>query len=150
MKNRDYRLLSNQFSKKTFSLDLRRKKNLFSIDDKKSRTDLGNNNRERQTKINAVQTWFPRLIMIKVVSSIYIVAKVRPKPSLKIRTASAIFWNYLGIFRDHGLNHISFRNKTFLFFKMESWNFQHLFDFWFQLIQFLLSWVIKGWWRRFG
>ena len=42
--------------KKTFSLDLWRKKKVFSTDDKKSRTDLGNNNRERQTKINAVQT----------------------------------------------------------------------------------------------
>ena len=28
---------------------------------------------------------------------------VKPKPSLKIKTASAIFWNYLGIFRDYGL-----------------------------------------------
>ena len=26
---------------------------------------------------------------------------VKPKPSLKIKTA--IFWNYLGIFRDYGL-----------------------------------------------
>ena len=29
---------------------------------------------------------------------------------------------------DYGLNHISFRNKTFLLFKIESWNFQHLFE----------------------
>ena len=43
-----------------------------------------------------------------------------PKPSLKIRTASAIFWIYLGIFRDYGLKDIIFRNKTFLFFKIES------------------------------
>ena len=42
------------------------------------------------------------------------------KPSLKIRTASAIFWIYLGIFRDNGLKNICFRNKTFLFFKIES------------------------------
>ena len=36
-----------------------------------------------------------------------------PKPSLKIGTAKrAICWNYLGLFRDYGLNHI--RNKTFL------------------------------------
>ena len=45
-----------------------------------------------------------------------------PKPSLKIRTASAIFWNYLGIFRDYGLKNIFFRNKTFLFFKIESFS----------------------------
>ena len=31
-----------------------------------------------------------------------------PKTSLKIRTASAIFWNYPGIFRDYGLKHIFF------------------------------------------
>ena len=31
---------------------------------------------------------------------------VVPKPSLKIRTASAICWNYLGLFRDYGLDHI--------------------------------------------
>ena len=28
----------------------------------------------------------------------------------------------------HGTLHIFFRNKTFLFVKIESWNFQHLFD----------------------
>ena len=61
--------------------------------------------------------------LLKHPSSTYI-----PKPSLKIRTASAICWKYLGIFRDYGLNHIVFRNKTFLFFKIESWNFQHLFE----------------------
>ena len=49
-------------------------------------------------------------------------------PSLKIRTASAIFWNYLGMFRDYGLKIIFYRNKTFLFFKIESWNFQKLFE----------------------
>ena len=42
---------------------------------------------------------------------------VAPKPSLKIRTASAIFWNYLGIFRDYGLKYIFFRNKTFFVFQ---------------------------------
>ena len=50
------------------------------------------------------------------------------KPPLKIGTANAICWNSLGLFRDYGLNHIFFRNKTFLFFKIESWNFQHLFE----------------------
>ena len=50
------------------------------------------------------------------------------KPSLNIRTASAIFWIYLGIFRDSGLKNIFLRNKTFLFIKIESWNFQHLFE----------------------
>ena len=50
------------------------------------------------------------------------------KPSLKIRTASAICWNYLGLFRDYGLDHIFFRNETFLFFKIDNWNFLHLFE----------------------
>jgi hypothetical protein len=50
------------------------------------------------------------------------------KPSLKIRTANTICWNSLGLFRDYGLNYIFFRNKTFLLFKIESWNFQHLFE----------------------
>jgi hypothetical protein len=45
--------------------------------------------------------------------------KVWPKLSLKIKTASAIFWIYLGILRDYGLKNIFFRNKTFLFFKIE-------------------------------
>ena len=31
------------------------------------------------------------------------------------------------MFRDYGQKNIFFRNKTFLFFKIESWNFQHLF-----------------------
>ena len=50
------------------------------------------------------------------------------KPSLKIRTASAIFWIYLSIFKNYGLNYFFFRNKTFLFFKIENWNFQNLFE----------------------
>ena len=53
----------------------------------------------------------------------------KAKPSLKIRTASAIFKIYLGIFREYSLTKIYiFRNKTFLFFKIESWNFQYLFE----------------------
>ena len=32
------------------------------------------------------------------------------------------------MFRDYGLKNTFFRNKTFLFFKIESWNFQHLFE----------------------
>ena len=51
-----------------------------------------------------------------------------PKPSLKIRTANAIFCICLGIFRECGLKNIFFRNETFLFFKIASWNFQHLFE----------------------
>jgi hypothetical protein len=31
-----------------------------------------------------------------------------------------ICWNSLGLFRDYSLNHIFFRNKTFLFFKIEN------------------------------
>ena len=42
------------------------------------------------------------------------------KPSLKIGTGSAIFWIYLGIFRDYGLKIISLGIKLFLFFKIES------------------------------
>ena len=49
----------------------------------------------------------------------------KAKPSLKIRTANTIFWISLGIYRDHGLKK---RNKTFLFFKIESWNFQVQFE----------------------
>ena len=48
----------------------------------------------------------------------------KAKPSLKIGTANAICWNSLGLFRNYSLNHIFFRNKTFLFFKIEHWNFQ--------------------------
>ena len=46
----------------------------------------------------------------------------KPKLSLKIGTANAICWNSLGLFRDYSLNHIFFRNKTFLFFNI---GFQH-------------------------
>ena len=53
---------------------------------------------------------------------------LKPKPSLKIGTANSIYWNSLALFRDYGLNHIFLGNKTFLFFKIESWNFQHLFE----------------------
>ena len=43
---------------------------------------------------------------------------VETKPSLKIDCFDV----------DNGLKNIIFRNKTFLFFKIESWNFQHLFE----------------------
>ena len=46
----------------------------------------------------------------------------------KLGQQSAICCNSLCLFRDNGLNCIFFRNKTFLFFKIESWNFQHLFE----------------------
>ena len=42
-----------------------------------------------------------------------------PKPSLKIRTANAIFWIYLGIFGDYGLKNIFLGIKLFLFLKIE-------------------------------
>ena len=50
-----------------------------------------------------------------------------PKPSLKIRTANAIFWIYLGG-NWYGLKNIFLSNKIVLFFMIECWNFQHLFE----------------------
>ena len=46
----------------------------------------------------------------------------------KLGQQSTICWNSLGLSRDYGLNYIFFGNKTVLFFKIESWNFQHLFE----------------------
>ena len=46
----------------------------------------------------------------------------------KLGQQSAICCNSLCLFRDNGLNCIFFRNKTFLFFKIVNWIFQHLFD----------------------
>ena len=46
----------------------------------------------------------------------------------KLGQQRAICWNSLGLFRDCGLNHIFFGINLFLFFKIESWNFQHLFE----------------------
>ena len=43
-----------------------------------------------------------------------------PKPSLKIRTASATFGADRSMLRENGQKNIFFRNKTFLFFKIES------------------------------
>ena len=37
------------------------------------------------------------------------------KPSLKIRMASVIFWDYLGMFRDYGQNNIFLGIKLFCF-----------------------------------
>ena len=54
--------------------------------------------------------------------------RLASKPSLEIGTANAICCNSLGLFKDYGLNYILFRNKPFLFFKIERWNFQHLFE----------------------
>ena len=38
----------------------------------------------------------------------------------KLGQQSTICWDSLGLFRDYGLNGLFFRNKTFLFFKIES------------------------------
>ena len=46
----------------------------------------------------------------------------------KIEMASAIFWDYLGMFREYGQKNILLGIKLFLFFKIESWNFQNLFE----------------------
>ena len=61
------------------------------------------------------ENFFPRP------TSIVFKWSTKPKPSLKIRTASAIFLIYLSIFRDYDL--IFLGNNFFLFFKIESWNF---------------------------
>ena len=45
---------------------------------------------------------------------------LEPKPSRKIGTANAICGNSLGLFRDYSLDHTFFKNKTFLFFKIEA------------------------------
>ena len=47
----------------------------------------------------------------------------KPKPSLKIGSVNKVFlfWYWLP------LNFFFFRNNLFLFYKIESWNFQHLF-----------------------
>ena len=50
------------------------------------------------------------------------------KPFGKIEKASAIFWNYRGMFREYGPKDNFFRSKKFLFFKIESWSFQNLFE----------------------
>ena len=78
MKNKDHKLLLNQFSRKLLVLTCRGEKK-FLVQTTRNHAQILAITTERQTKINAVQTWFPRIIMIKVVSSIYIVAKVRPK-----------------------------------------------------------------------
>ena len=51
-------------------------------------------------------------------------ARLHPNPSLKIGSVNKAFliWYW------QRLKNILFRNKTFLFFKIESWNFQHLFE----------------------
>ena len=53
----------------------------------------------------------------------YVHINNRPKPSLKIESVNKVFlfwyWQYKFFF---------FRNNTFLFFKIESWHFQNLFE----------------------
>ena len=52
----------------------------------------------------------------------------KSKPSLKIGSVNKAglfwYWSQFTLDLDHGF----FRNKTFLFFKIESWNFQYLFE----------------------
>ena len=54
---------------------------------------------------------------------------LKTKPSLKVGTANAICWKFLGLFRDYGLDNIFFLGlKLFFFFKIKSSNFQYLLD----------------------
>ena len=45
----------------------------------------------------------------------------------KVCHQGAICWSKKELFWPYGLDHIFFRNETFLLFNIESWNFQHLF-----------------------
>ena len=72
----------------------------------------------------------------------YFFSSNKPKPSLKIRTANAIFWISLGIFRDYGLKNIFFRNKNFLFLKIKkSWKIQDLFEMEFRETSQNFNWI---------
>ena len=75
--------------------------------------------------VNLEKNWGVQRVTLK---SCQYVWRTEPKPSLKIRTANAICWNTLGLFRDYGLNLIFLGIKLFLFFKIESWNFQVQFE----------------------
>ena len=68
-----------------------------------------------------VRSWLNTLSLSRYLSS-------GTRPSLNIGTANIICWNSVGLFRDYGLNYIFLGIKLFLFFKIESWNFQHLFE----------------------
>ena len=48
---------------------------------------------------------------------------VKPKYSLKIRTANAICWNSIGLFRDYGLKQYIFRNQTVCFSRQKAETF---------------------------
>ena len=49
--------------------------------------------------------------------------QLNTQPSLKIRTANAIRWNYLGLFRDYGLDHIFLGIKLFRFSRQNAETF---------------------------
>jgi hypothetical protein len=63
----------------------------------------------------SIHSYMPCKKMKKVDYLIRAETWIIPKPSLEIGTASAIFWIYLGIFRDYDLKNIFFRNKTVCF-----------------------------------
>ena len=62
----------------------------------------------KTTKVfNDVDRWYHIFVTSLLITfTKNIGTRYAPKPSLKIRTASAIFWIYLGIFRDYGLKNI--------------------------------------------
>ena len=86
--------------------------------------------------------------------------QAKPKPSLKIAPSRSHLLVEKRTILAIWLRSYFFRNKTVLFFKIESWNFQHLFDlgfhetsqnsssfssyrqllFWFYLWVFWMSW----------
>ena len=60
-------------------------------------------------------TYFPLLLKVaKIFLRFKLSSLSKSKPSLKTRTANAIFWVYFGIFRDYDLKNIYFMNQTFL------------------------------------
>ena len=98
---------------------------LITTQTKWSCTDGAVHTNERQESHEGRVTWYPTSV----------------SPCRPASVPQNLHWKLgqqtpsVGLFRDYGLNHIFFRNKTFLFFKIESWNFQHLFEKEFQLNQ---------------
>ena len=53
----------------------------------------------------------------KIMSLLFFVTVRTQNRHWKLSHRSAICWNYLGLFRDYGLDHIFLRNKTFIVFQ---------------------------------
>ena len=104
---------------------------------------------------------YPQKLLIIGIQFFFSVLPSRAIYTRRVKRKCGIFWLKKQLSMVHVTLQIFFRNKTFLFVKIESWNFQQLFDiqFWETLQNFSsfrlrfrwhFLWVIRAVWMSWN